>query len=193
MKKYLFIIIAFQFAISFVFCQTAEEYIDMALSYYNNGDYEKSIQFCDSAISINSKEAITWYYKGRALFKLKDIEEAIKCYDSATNIFIFPLGALYINVWFDKGIAFQELKKYDKAIICYDKLSESKRIHYEESLYNKARIYSLMKNKEEMIKSLKKATDADWSLKEKAKTEKDFEFYWNDVDFEELLLIKGWF
>ena len=54
------------------------------------------------------------------------------------------------------------------------------------SWYCKAAIYSLMKDKKNMISTLKKAIELFNKSKEKVKSDEDFKEYWNDPDFKKL-------
>jgi tetratricopeptide (TPR) repeat protein len=60
--------------------------------------------------------AEVWYNKGCAFDKLGKYEEAIKCYDKATDI-----DPEYINAWTCKSLALCKQGKYKKAIKCCDK------------------------------------------------------------------------
>lgn len=116
-------------------------------------------------------------YKGIKYFKQGDYINAIKEWDKAIELkpdYLFALN--------NKGYALFKLEKYKEAIIYFDKL---KKINpeYHSLWFNIACTYSLMKNKEEMLKNLKKAIELDKKYKELAPKDKDFQEYWNDPDF----------
>ena len=80
---------------------------------------------------------------------------------------------------------FYALKKYKEAIVNYDKAIELQP-DYIEALYNRACSYSLMKNKAEMLNSLKKAIELYPKFKADAPKDPDFKDYWEDPDFKKI-------
>ncbi len=160
-----------------------QDYYD---AWYNKGTilaklerYEEAIEYFDKAIEIKPDYHDAWNNKGNTLAKLERYEEAIACYDKA--IAIKP--DYHHDACYNKGTVLAELERYEEAIACYDKAIAIKPDKYE-AWYNKACTYSLMKNKKEMLISLRKAIEL--NEENKAKTDEDFKAYWDDPDFIEV-------
>ena len=75
-------------------------------------------------MEIKPDDAETWYNKGNVFSDLKNLDEAIKCYDKALEI-----QPNYVDAWYNKGLALYILKNLDEAIKCYDKALEIKPDH----------------------------------------------------------------
>jgi tetratricopeptide (TPR) repeat protein len=78
-----------------------------------------------------STAAIEWRDKGLDYKDAGDYEEAIACYDRATEI-----DPLYKEAWNSKGIALRHLGEYYRGIECYDKAIEIDPL-YEKAWNNK--------------------------------------------------------
>ena len=57
--------------------------------------------------------------KGKALVSLGEFDEAVTCYDRATEI-----DPNNVDAWNSKGSAFSDLGRYDEAIKSYDRVIE---------------------------------------------------------------------
>jgi WD40 repeat protein len=49
-------------------------------------DYSNVIELCDKAMELELNSPILYIYKGNSLYKLKQYEDALKCYDAALEI-----------------------------------------------------------------------------------------------------------
>jgi len=77
--------------------------------------YEEASQ-CLGNNRSNQNCAEIWHRKGLELQKLKRYNEALKCFDKATQL--EPNNA---NYWNDKGILLKYLNRYEEASQCFDK------------------------------------------------------------------------
>ena len=157
---------------------------NIAIEEYNRGKFryesnniEESIISFDVALRIKPDFVDAWNYKGYALINLGRYEEAIKCYDEAI---VFKSD--FYDAWLNKGTILNHLGRYEEAIKCYDEV-----IRIKPDLHTvwwvKACTYALMKNKKDMLETLKKAIKLNRIHKENATTNVDFKPYWNDLDF----------
>jgi tetratricopeptide (TPR) repeat protein len=159
----------------------AEDYFNLAMDLYYKGKVEEAIHYWEEAIRIKPDDAEAWNNKGVALGNLGKREEAIKCYDEAIKI-----KPDYAEAWSNKGMALVNLGKQEEAIKCYD---DAIKIKPDDAgaHFNKACAYSKMQDKANMLKFLAKAIELDPSEKQKARTDEDFQAYWEDEDFKKLV------
>jgi tetratricopeptide (TPR) repeat protein len=114
-------------------------------------EYKEAVKYFDKALTINSKNDIYHYHKGRSLLDLKKHKKAIKCFDKAIEIF-----ANCDQYYKYKGMAMQYSKRYNKALECFDKAIEIKQNGDE--LYNaKGDILIQLKKYSEAIECYNKA------------------------------------
>ncbi|MBU7029780.1 MAG: tetratricopeptide repeat protein, partial [Theionarchaea archaeon] len=59
--------------------ESAENYFNIAFSYYEKGDYEKAIENYDKVIDADPKNEKAWFGKGAALKELDEFDGAIEC------------------------------------------------------------------------------------------------------------------
>lgn len=71
----------------------------------------------DNFTALNATDPVAWYNKGNAFLNSSNYNEAIQCYNNATN-----LKPLYAEAWKGKGKAFQDQgDKNKEAQECFDK------------------------------------------------------------------------
>jgi protein O-mannosyl-transferase len=150
---------------------------------YNLGKYEEALKYIDKSIELDSNNDKAWLNKGGINSSLKRHEEALKYIEKAIKI--NPQNG---QAWLQKGIGLHIYqKKYEEAIICYKKALE---LNPNEVLanFNLSCAYSMMKNKPEMLKYLKKTIELNpVKYKVDAPKDEDFKEYWNDPEFMELV------
>jgi len=84
-----------------------------------------------------------------------------------------------------KAFALGKLERYDEAIVVYTMVIGNTYMA-SGSIYNRACIYSLKRQKPEALKDLKDAIGIDGSCKNKALYNKDFEWLWDDAEFRQI-------
>jgi len=80
--------------------------------------YEEASQ-CLGNNRSNQNCAEIWHRKGLELQKLKRYNEALRCFDKATQL--EPNNA---NYWYSKGILLKYLNRYEEASQCFDKATQ---------------------------------------------------------------------
>lgn len=60
--------------------------LSLSQNYYNEGNYEYTINLCTSATLIDKQNHLAHYFKARALHKIGDVFEALKSYNAAISI-----------------------------------------------------------------------------------------------------------
>jgi tetratricopeptide (TPR) repeat protein len=86
----------------------------------------------------------------------------------------------------NKGLALSKLGKQKEALKVYEKALEIKPNSYD-ILYNYACACSLMKNREQALYYLKHSIEITSLVKERAKSDKDFQDLWEDSDFKKIV------
>ena len=69
-----------------------QELVDKANKLDSQGKYEKAVAAYDNALAIVPDDADVLYDKGETLMKLGRIPEAMKCFDTATQMYVSGLG-----------------------------------------------------------------------------------------------------
>jgi tetratricopeptide (TPR) repeat protein len=125
------------------------EYIDDANSYYDNEDYANSRESWDKAIIVQPKNYYPYYRKADCLFKLKEYNKAINCYELALG----TKGGdkvLRTKALKNKGVALYFRKHYNKAKICFDEILQIEE-HNHDFLFYKGLALSGLKKYDEAI------------------------------------------
>jgi tetratricopeptide (TPR) repeat protein len=69
-----------------------QEFVDHANKLDSEGKYEKAVEAYDNALSILPDDADVLFNKGETLVKLGKVPEAMKCFDTATQMYVSGLG-----------------------------------------------------------------------------------------------------
>lgn len=69
-----------------------QEIVEAADKLDMQGKYEKAVEFYDNALAIDPDDADVLYDKGETLIKLGRTPEAMKCFDTATQMYVSGLG-----------------------------------------------------------------------------------------------------
>ena len=125
----------------------------IAYNYAQLNRYNDALIKCIEATEIDPTFAYAWYNRAFILYKLGDLEEAIKYYTKTIDV-----DPNHIKAWNNKGLTYHELANYDEAIKCYDKAIEIKSDYYE-GWYNKGLTYHELANYDEAIKCYDKAIE----------------------------------
>jgi tetratricopeptide (TPR) repeat protein len=125
----------------------------IAYNYAQINRYNDALVKCIEATEIDPTSAYTWYNRAYILYKLGNLEDAVKYYTKTID-----LDPNHIKAWNNKGLTYHELANYDEAIKCYDKAIEIKSDYYE-AWYNKGLTYHELANYDEAIKCYDKAIE----------------------------------
>jgi tetratricopeptide (TPR) repeat protein len=150
-------------------------------------EYPKTIIYMMKALEIalnpeNEAKAytnigITYHYMGLYETSVDFYSKVIKDYPSFHH-----LALVYNNL----GASQIRLQKFTEAIVSLDQALKLKP-DYAIAYYNKACIYSLLRDKEKMVDCLKMAIALDRNLKATALKDTDFNYYSQDSEFKEVL------
>ena len=164
------------------------KYTYMYLAYYDKGvalakldQISEALKCYEEAIKLNPEYSLAWNNKGWESWKLDRNSEALEAYEEAIR-----LDPKFELAWHNYGWLLNKLNRKEDAIKAYEeaiKLDPEKA----QTRNNIASIYSLKGEKNKMIVNLKKAIDLNTNFKNLAKTDKDFEAFWNDEDFKKLV------
>jgi len=69
-----------------------QEIVDEANKLDRQGKFEKAVDFYDSALAIDPDDADVLFDKGETLVKLGRTPEAMKCFETATQMYVSGLG-----------------------------------------------------------------------------------------------------
>ncbi|TNE53215.1 MAG: tetratricopeptide repeat protein [Bacteroidetes bacterium] len=92
-----------------------EIYLDLAMEYQQQGDYQSAIQVLQEAIHQNPKNEGAIYELAYCYDHTKEIEKAIKCYSDFIDENPYSFTA-----WYNLGNAYSKEENYEKAIWAYD-------------------------------------------------------------------------
>jgi len=129
---------------------------------------------------ISEIDAYTIFIEGSFSLVNGRYKDALKYFKKALE-----LKPDYYHIWNNNGTALRHLGLYDEAIESYQKalnISTNNPV----ILYNFAAAYSLKRNKQEMMKYLKRALELDEELKDEALNDNAFKEYWSDKEFKNI-------
>lgn len=93
-------------------------YMAISICYAKKGEWEKSVEFCTKALSVNPKSYEANNQMGLVHYCFDEVEEAIKYYETAFKLKPKNDYKIYSNL----GYAYEKAGKYEKAIKVFDKL-----------------------------------------------------------------------
>jgi tetratricopeptide (TPR) repeat protein len=123
--------------------------------------------------------------KAWTLLNLGRPAEASENFDSAIDLDVLPPAEL-TGVWFGKSAALTATGDLEGAVSLYDKILEQNP-EIAVAWYNRACLKSLSGKKDEMLADLAQAIDMNPELAASAQTDVDFEAYYEDPNFLELV------
>jgi|GEM_PF-2920720 len=184
---------------------------------YHQGEYEKSIEFIEEVLKLKPDFPEAYNTRGAARMQMRDFEGALADYNKAIELdhkFVaaynnrgtvryrkgdydgamadwsksIELNPKFAVAWNNRGAARAEKGDYEGAIADYKKAIEADNQFFF-GYYNLACVYANLKDKEKALEALKKALELDKSglLKEKAKTDVDFEPIRESPEFKSLV------
>ena len=161
-----------------------DAYLYIGLAYYNLKLFEKAIE-ANNKIVNNYKDYgfvyLAHFNNGTYYDELKQYTSALQEYE--TSIEQKPD---YAESWNNKGDILIKLNRYDEAIPVLDQsIKINSLLPY--PWYNKAHIFAIKKDKENMLANLKRAIELEPNYKTDSKTDTFFESFFNDEDFKKLV------
>jgi len=156
-------------------------YVNRGMSYNSLGDYRQGLLDAEKAISLDAN--ISWAYIGRgwAYIGLGNYSQALTDLEKASqlepkNSFVYSTRAWAYNAQGNIRKAVEDLER-----------SINLAPNNSWMLWNRAVYYALSGEKGKSIADLEKAIRINGNLKQRAKTDKNFQPLWNDVDFRKLV------
>ena len=116
--------------------------------------YDEALDVFETAIEKSPQDVNLQNSKGVVLLMMERFEDAIKCFDDALRM--DPDSTLAAFAWNNKGWALYSLKQYDEALTAFDQALMLKD-DYHQALYNRARVYVFLGNRDSAIASLQRA------------------------------------
>jgi tetratricopeptide (TPR) repeat protein len=164
-----------------------EDWYFLGVKAFEDKEYSNTILYMMKAIqrsdtSVNSSKAYLSIGTSYLLLSLyeKSIEFNYKAINENPNSNFIPMA--YVNI----GVSQKRLHREQDAIKSFEEALKIKP-DYAIAYYNEACTYSLLEDKEKMIETLKMAVKLDSSFKDTASTDIDFNKYFNDIDFRNVI------
>lgn len=127
--------------------------IKKSIELFEKGLYKKAIKNFNSILKDNPIDDLIWRYKGEALAKLGNFNEAIDCYDKAIQI--LP-DYMTETLWILKGRALIQCSEFDNAIKSFNQALEIK----PDTEVAESEKQIAIKLKKEALKAVKEEQDA---------------------------------
>jgi len=159
----------------------ASDYLRLGNIEYGKGNYEKALEFYQTALKINPLYVEAYNNRGVVLDLLGQPEQALKDFDKALE-----LKSDDAEIWCNKAVVLGKLNKYNEALQAY-KTATQLDPKNPNVWYQRAWAYSLKGDKINALMNLSRAIELNENVKEKVKKDKDFEPYWEDEDFKKVI------
>lgn len=156
-------------------------YVNRGVSYNFLGDYRQGLLDEEKAISLDA--TISWAYinRGWAYIGLGNFNQALADLNNAAQLDPKNSHVYHLRAWAHNGLGNkrQTLEDFDKSL----NLAPNNSWTY----WNIATYYALSGEKEKSISALGQAIRINDTLRQKAKTDKNFQSLWNDIDFKKIV------
>lgn len=116
--------------------------------------YDEALEVFETTIEKSPQDVSLQNSKGVVLLMMERFEDAIKCFDDALRM--DPDSTLAAFAWNNKGWALYSRKQYDEALTAFDQALILKD-DYHLALYNRARAYVFLGNRDSAVSSLQRA------------------------------------
>ncbi len=116
--------------------------------------YDEALDVFETAIEKSPQDVSLQNSKGVVLLMTERFEDAIKCFDDALRM--DPDSTLAAFAWNNKGWALYSRNQYDEALTAFDQALMLKD-DYHLALYNRARVYVFLGNRDSAVSSLQRA------------------------------------
>jgi len=156
-------------------------YVNRGVSYNFLGNYRQGLLDEEKAISLDATTAWAYIYRGWAYMGLGNLNQALADLNKAGQMDPKNPHVYHMRAWAHNGLGNkrQTLEDFDKSLNLAPNNSWT---HWNIAVY-----YALNGEKEKSISALGKAIRINGTLRQKAKTDKNFQSLWNDVDFKKLV------
>ncbi len=156
-------------------------HVNRGLAYNFLGNYQQGLIEEEKAISLDA--TISWAYidRGWAYIGLGNFNQALADLNKAAQMDPKNPHVYHLRAWVHNGLGNkrQTLEDFDKSL----NLDQNNSWTH----WNIASYYAFSGEKEKSISALGKAIRINGTLRQKAKTDKNFQWLWNDVDFRKLV------
>jgi tetratricopeptide (TPR) repeat protein len=156
-------------------------YVNRGVAYNFLGNYQQGLLDEEKAISLDG--TISWAYinRGWAYTGLGNFNQALTDLDKAAQLDPNNSHVYHMRAWVYNGLGNKRktLEDFETSL----KLAPNNSWTH----WNIATYYALSGEKEKSISALGKAIRINGTLRQKAKTDKNFQSLWNDVDFRKLV------
>jgi len=156
-------------------------YVNRGVSYNFLGNYQQGLLDEEKAISLDA--TISWAYidRGWAYTGLGNFNQALADLNKAAQLDPNNPHVYHMRAWVYNGLGNkrQTLEDFDTSLNLAPNNSWTH--------WNIATYYALSGEKEKSISALGKAIRINGTLRKKAKTDKNFQSLWNDLDFRKLV------
>ena len=186
-----------------------------AIHFCEIGEYQSAKNAIEKDLGIKQKSYDSFFLLGKILYKLKNYEESLECFNKASeeynrqhmrhthkidqmkNVNKFEEAVKYSDLvyqekeidqefWFQKGMTLNKLKKFNEASLCFETILEKKQ-NNPKILYELAKSELFAGNQQKSLQILEKACKFDSQIKEKLRIDKDFEPISEEKQFQILL------
>jgi tetratricopeptide (TPR) repeat protein len=156
-------------------------YVNRGVAYNFLGNYQQGLLDEEKAISLDG--TISWAYinRGWAYTGLGNFNQALTDLDKAAQLDPNNSHVYHMRAWVYNGLGNKRktLEDFETSL----KLAPNNSWTH----WNIATYYALSGEKEKSISALGKAIRINGTLRQKAKTDKNFQSLWNDIDFRKLV------
>lgn len=159
----------------------SEDYYNRGYNLSNKGEYKLSLKAFEKTIELDPKDVDAWIMKAIVLSELGRHKEAINANKKAIEL--DPTDAI---IWSNYSASLLDIGKLEEGLKAANKAIELDS-NYVRGWYNRACYYSKKSQKQNALSDLEKAIEINESYKDIAKTDTDFEKYWDDGDFKSLV------
>lgn len=161
-----------------------DAYLYIGLAYNYLGLFEKAIEANNKIISDYKDYPflyLAYHNNGSYNDSLGYTDKALEAYELALHV-----QPDYANSLSDMGYVLIKLQRYDDAMLALDKAIKADST-MSNAWYNKANIFAIQNDKENMLTNLRRAIDLDPGNKNIARTDKYFDGFREDEEFKKLL------
>ena len=147
----------------------AEEDVEVlykqALSYMEQGEKQRAIEFFDKTLEMDPNYSPAWNDKGIVYMELKNFDEALKCFDNVMKV--DPSNSMPV---YNMGYVLLLQERYEDAVHAFDmfleRYPEEKNDFYKFALYLKAQAHYKLKQYDQAKNLLDQAIKRDRIFKE---------------------------
>jgi tetratricopeptide (TPR) repeat protein len=156
-------------------------YVNRGMSYNSLGDYRQGFLDAEKAISLDANISMAYIGRGWAYMGLGNFNQALADLNKAEQLDLKNPVVYSTRAWAHnaQGNTRQAAEDLERSINLAPNNSWM--------LWNRAVYYALSGEKGKSIADLEKAIRVNGSLKQRAKTDKNFQSLWNDIGFRKLV------